>query len=715
MPADDNAPSPTSTDPATTNLAGPAAEYSPAQPWQDMLDEATRYFQDYNDRCDNIDKLYGDLKALAAGATDREFQIFWANMEVMRPSVYSRSPIPVVVPAFRDRRELPTKASEFLERAMVTAFRVNGGIHNRLVHVRDDLCQNARGVIWVRYVTDDAGERIEFDWLDRSDFLHEPARAWEEVGWCARRDWLTRDQMRARFEPTSGETWQLAKFKERRAEGTKDGGLTSEAKGEPKAAVWTIWHKVKRQVAWVSPGVQVMLDVRDPFLTLEEFFPCPRPAYATVQRRTLIPIPDFLYYKDQVEEINELTARIASLTESLRLRGFYPGGASDVAGAIQKALDETDNRQVLIAVPNFASLGGSSLEQSIVWLPLDKIASAIRECVELRRVLIEDVYQITGLSDILRGETDPNETLGAQELKAQTGSGRMKLKQEEMVRLALDASRLAGEIIAENFKPETLVQMAQSDLPTDQVIQQQTQQQIAGLDAKVQQAQSDPRVVQLAQRNPQLAQQALARVAAQKQQIQQQAQQTVTTEKVIGLLRDQKMRPFTIDIETDSTIQPDESAEKQQRTEFVTTVGTFLGAAVPLIQQVPQAGPLVGETLKFLASGFRAGRELEGVIDDFADQIEQMAQQPKPPDPAVVKAQADAQSKQQDMQMRQADGQQKMQQAVMDMRMQQDAHAAEMRKSQAELQKAMLDLVAKFAEIQAQRDAQANAATEEAA
>jgi hypothetical protein len=46
--------------------------------------------------------------------------------------------------------------------------------------------------------------------------------------------------------------------------------------------------------------------------------------------------------------------------------------------------------------------------------------------------------------------------------------------------------------------------------------------------------------------------------------------------------------------------------------------------------------------LKFLAAGFRAGRELESAIEKFADDVKQRASQPPPPDPAQVEAEANA-------------------------------------------------------------------------
>ena len=48
-------------------------------------------------------------------------------------------------------------------------------------------------------------------------------------------------------------------------------------------------------------------------------------AVSTLQRRSLVPIPDMVFYKDQLEEINEITARIAALTQAVQVRGFPLG------------------------------------------------------------------------------------------------------------------------------------------------------------------------------------------------------------------------------------------------------------------------------------------------------------------------------------------------------------------------------------------------------
>lgn len=604
-----------------------------AKPWLDSIKDAEKCFQVYHDKCDNIDKLYADLEKLSGANTDREFQIFWANLEVLKPSIYSRPPIPVVVPTFRNQKELPRKAADMLERSLVTSFRMER-IDEVMRLIRDDLATNARGAAWVRYEaaqSDDGSvvEKVRYDHKDRKDFLHEPARKWREVGWVAKRDWLTREKGVKRF----GDAFLDAEFTDKETD--KD----DEYKGEKKAAVWEIWSKEQNLVVWVSPGMDDVLDIQPPFLNLEGFFPCPMPAYGTVMRSKLVPVPDFLYYKDQIEEINELTARISALSESLRMKGFYASGSEDLGEAIEAALKRTDDNALLIPVPNFSALGAAGIKDSIVWMPVQEVANTVKELIALRQQLIQDVYEITGLSDIMRGATNPNETLGAQELKSQYGSVRVRDRQNELIRIALDIAQIAGEIMAENFQPDTLLAMSQiDDLPQ----QQQIQQQIQTIAQQVQQIASDPRAQQMAQQNPQQAQQLMEQA---KQQVQS-LQNTVTVEAVIELLRSQKMRPFVLDIETDSTIQPDENAAKQRASEFITAVGGFLAQAVPLVQQMPEAAPMATAMLQYVASQFRAGRELQGVIDEFAQKVAQGSSQPKGPSPEQMQAEADAKQEQ---------------------------------------------------------------------
>lgn len=645
-------------------------ERGKAGPWLDRIRNAERDLQDWQDVADNIDKQYGDLSKLRHVARDREFALFWSNIQVMGPSVYARPPIPVVTPKFKDRRPLYRTASEFLERACIVSFDMTG-IDDVMLQLRDDLIIPGRGVGWIRYESDTDGERVCVEHLDRKDFVHGPARKWADVPWVARRAWLSKKDMKDRFGEAADEVVYSDPVKETTEK------RTSSAKAD-KCGVWEIWSKADDRVFWVTDGAENILDDKEPHLTLSGFWPCPEPVYATVQRRSLVPIPDMLYYKDQLEEINGLTRRIHTLSEAIRLRGFYSGGG-DAAAAVERAIKTVDDEQVLIPVPNLASLVSAGGDP-IVWMPLEMVSVTITGLIELRRQIIDDVYQIIGLSDIMRGATEASETLGAQQIKQQNGSSRVRDKQNDLIRWARDAVRIAAEVMAEEFDKDTLVEMAQMDLPSNADVKNQVEQIEKQADALVKQA------TEAAQQDGADPQQIDQQVQQQLQGLQgqlTQAQKQVTIEQVTEFLKDEKLRPYVLDIETDSTVYPDEMAEKASRAEFMQAFSGSMAAMQPMMAMGSEAIAVAGAVFKFALAPYRVGRELEGLIDDFVDQAPQIAErmaaqegegedgglaaaqmklaeaEVQKAQAAIAKVEADTQKAQMEIQLKQADAQAK--------------------------------------------------------
>src|SRR5215216_5309052 len=74
--------------------------------WLSQIEDAQKTYKDWQDKADNLDKLYANLSILSADGRDRQFLMFWANIQVLGPSIYSRPPIPVVVPRFKDRKSV---------------------------------------------------------------------------------------------------------------------------------------------------------------------------------------------------------------------------------------------------------------------------------------------------------------------------------------------------------------------------------------------------------------------------------------------------------------------------------------------------------------------------------------------------------------------------------------------------------------------------------
>src|SRR5262245_30196014 len=99
--------------------AGDAPRDRSSRYWLECIRDAQKFFAVWNEKADSIDRQYADLNRMASAHADREYRMFWANLEVLRPAIYARPPVPVVVPRWKDQKELPRKASEMLERTLI--------------------------------------------------------------------------------------------------------------------------------------------------------------------------------------------------------------------------------------------------------------------------------------------------------------------------------------------------------------------------------------------------------------------------------------------------------------------------------------------------------------------------------------------------------------------------------------------------------------------
>ncbi|MBB2671053.1 UNVERIFIED_ORG: hypothetical protein GGE44_000594 [Rhizobium esperanzae] len=613
--------------------------------WQQELERAQRYFKSWHDRCVKIEKIYLDQQSDQTSAAKRRFPMLWANTAVLQPAVYARVPQPVVERRFKDADPIARIASEIVERNLAFTGE-EADLDSIMRAVRDDFLLCARGTVWLRYEADfeplDMGvapseppaegrlpgemgatleaiadERVCVDYVHWSDFLHSPARRWKDVTWVARRVPMTDEELQKRFGREA-----IASGAAQPAASGKGASQAERLENEGKTHVWEIWCKSENYTVCIADGSPVALEVSEPPLALTHFWPCPRPAYGTVSTSSLIPVPDYVYYQQQCDEIDLLTKRINKLTDQLRLKVFYPSGDGAISPAIEKAM-RPDNDMVMVPIPEWAAFTDKGGSKAVVTLPIDEVQKVIVACMAARKQLIEDVYQITGISDIVRGDTQASETATAQRIKSQWGSIRIRDRQAELARFARDIIRLAGEIICDQFQPETLMLVSGIKLPT-MAEKQQVEMQMQQMQMAAQQtARRAQQMGQPAQSSPEMAPPELP------PQLQQMMGQP-TIDEVVQLLRNDSIRGFQVEIETDSTIEPDEDAEKQRRMEFVQMVGGFMQQAGAMAQQSPMLVPVMVETLLFAARGFRAGRQLESMLEQVGGQLSQAASAPKP-------------------------------------------------------------------------------------
>lgn len=483
--------------------------------WLKVIDAYDKEFKPWHQRCEKIIKIYTE-KRKVEGSEVRRFSMLWSNISVLQPAVYARTPEPNISRRFKDDDPIARAASEIMERCVRNSFDTND-FDAVMKSVRDDYLLVGRGTSWVRYESylkplvdgdgnalnkqgqpldeeakDEPGEEIDSECVERDyvnwrDFGHAIARTWREVPTVWRKVYMDRESGIKRF----GEKFKTVDLDHKAGDDSESKG--TETGEEAKATVYEIWDKPSKKVIFLARSSKELLEESDPYLNFRDFFPCPKPVYGTLQTSSLIPVPDYVFYQDQVEEIDDLTARIGALTDQLKVVGLYAATATDSSDAIQEiALAGVENK--MIPVPNWNQFKeGGGIGGMVEWWPVDQVIKVLEGCFKARKALIDDVYQLTGISDIMRGEGDKDETATAQGIKQHWGSVRIRERQSALADFARDNARLTAEIIAEKFQPETLLAMSNVKLPSQKQLDQiALQQQIAQLQARAAQMQAPP-------------------------------------------------------------------------------------------------------------------------------------------------------------------------------------------------------------------------------
>lgn len=599
---------------------------SPTTQYDKYLKVIAQYdadFKKWETRTTKIIKRYRDADRTQSTNETARFNILWANVSTLVPAVFARLPKADVSRRFGDSDPIGRVASLLLERCLDYEIEHYTDFRSSMNHTVEDRFLGGRGIAWVRYephiaaqevqVTEDLDdvqehvsdqttpteepkEQIEYecsptDYVHWKDFGHSPARTWEEVGLVWRWVYMTEDAIKARFP----ESWKKIPL---------DSGpdplnkYAQKERANDRAKICELWDKERQKAVWLSKGVKEIIDeVSDP-LELENFFPCPKPLYATTTSDSLEPVPDFTLYQDQANELDILSDRIDGLVKALRVRGIYDSSQP----ALQRLFTEGDNNTMIPTDKwaQFAEKGG--LKGSIDLVPLDVLATALLQCYEARKDIQNQVYQITGISDIIRGQSVASETATAQQLKGQYAGLRLKQMQETVSLFASELLRIKAQVICAKYQPETILKYAAAD--------------------------------QLSEADQKLVPQAMA------------------------ILKSNPLRSFRVEVAADSLVQIDENQTKQDRMEFGNMLSNILREAVPAGQQVPELAPMIMESIKYIVGGFKAARSIEGTIDTAMEQLRQKAQQaalqgPKPT-PEQIKAQSDQQMAQAQAQ---ADGQ----------------------------------------------------------
>lgn len=672
----------------------PQNELDFVRAWLDAISLSEDEEKDWKAEAEKACDAYrggSSTNSLTTGTNLNTFNIFHSNIETLVPALYNSTPIPDVRRRYNDPDPVAREVSEIFERAI--SYQIDAyDFDNSILSAVRDMAITSRGVARVRYVPSfgkDGGvayEEVTCEYVPWKTVRRGPAKVWPDLSWIAFENYLSYGEVEKLL---ADEPQGAAILKELKFSYTAEPKKNPEQQGEnlsklaARARVWEIWDKDNRQVHFICPDyTQRRLTTLDDPLGLTDFFPTPRFLSALIAPDSLVPITLLQVYEKLLEELNEVQRRILRLTKQLRVRGGYAGVSDDI-----KAIVEADDGELvaLQSAEMFATQGGG-IEKSITWFPLEPIVAALEQLVVQRDSIKQTIYEVTGLSDIIRGATDARETATAQQIKSQWGSLRIQRMQAEVARFARDLFRMKAEIMAKKFSPETFWLMSGIQYPTQQ------DKQAAQL--QFQQGQQAVQSGQL-QMTPELQ--------AKAKEIQELIAKP-TQEEILKLIKNDATRGFRVDIESDSTIRGDLQKNQEQMSLFLQGTAQYVSSIGPLVQEGAMPEDIAIEIYASFCRTFRLGKQAEDALDRLADSLKKGQGEQKKPSPEEVKAQAEQQKMAMQMQMMQQEHDLKLQ--MMQAEMQQKAQELQFKERELQMKEREMNIKAATAAQQANIDQQ---------
>ncbi len=700
------------------------AERDHAAKWIDRIKSATAYEKGWLEDAEKAETAYtNEVTTGESLGKGYDYNIVYANIETIVPAIINSTPVPDIRRRFADNDEPARIVADVLERA-IRVQTDDSRLQTELEAMAQDSFCAGRGVVRVRFYSDIVGgepkhdeiedalrgddvsgnvgddeerasgkaepsllprlpggswggenqnipeptlervenERIVFEAVSWRDFRHGPAKRWDQVPWVAFRFVVAHEDEADEFDG--------ALIDAQMTDGEKS-ALT----GAPNDVCgWEVWCRKSRTVYFVSDEGVMLRKIPDPLeLTtgLAGAFPICRPVQPIEVNGRLRPVNPVSIYRRLADELDDITKRINVLVNAVRVRGWYAGLQKELENVIHLG----DNEFTPLADAEIWAQNGG-IEGAIAFWPIEKFVVALRELYTAREQTKAAIYEITGISDIIRGASAASETATAQNIKSQWGSLRIQKMQRMIERAARDVFVMTAELIATKFTAETL-------------------QEMTGINLTPSQEDMTPLAPPPPTGQPEQDQQAMGQF---QQAEQQRMERLATLEKIRELLGSKIASRYRIDVESDSTIRADLTRQKQEVAEFLQGAAAYFQAVAPLVQQGALPADAAVDIFASTARMFNLGKSVEDTLEKMVVEAKKKAQEPQQekPDPEMVKAQMEAEraktqagmEAEKSMREFQLRGQELSQKAQID----QDKHAAAMQKASIDIQRAEIDL-----------------------
>ena len=650
-----------------------------ANNYRRWLDVGQKYYDRYLLQSKNMEMAEGTEGA--AGITGRNvYNLLWTNVQTVKPMLYSKLPEPYVTRKFGNRAPVARMASTIGERAtstdldrddfddvadqVVDDYLIVGrgtlrciyemSIVNSRIPVREENREDGEPV----FITED-GQTIPGSAIDKDerglftldpnivderaplmyhhwrDFLIGPGRNWAEVkkrGWI---DWicyLTKADAANRFGQDAADklSYTYSPYDLQRDQNTSQSAVDSNSTYK-LARIDEIWDAREKSVIWVSKGYDDLLDKQPDKLDLVGFFNTPRPLNATTGPNSLIPVPDYAEYRTQAKELDQITGKIEEITEEIRAGGVYDESVPNLGTALKS------KAQGWHGVDNWAAFANSGgMTGAVQGYDNQSMIGTVAALYEHRAQTKLDADEIAGMPDIFRAQqSQRDERLGQTKIRKSLGGLRINDKERDFQRYLRDALAIKAEIIVSHFEPRRLLEMA--DAPS--LIEESPE--VARLTIMAESEQGKQ-----ALQNPQaMAQFQIMRQAAVTKQM-------TLIMAALQLLKSDRMRTFSLNIETDETAAVDDAEAKVETRDFVETVGTLLERVFnsEAIAQNPELKAITGEMLMLVVRRFKVGRSMEQKLEEVIENMITAPPAPQQPDPLTLDVQRQAQADQMDFQ-----------------------------------------------------------------
>ena len=519
--------------------------------WRSKMLRAEKKYAEYYDLVRDIREYYRNETA------KNKQNIFWASVETLKPFLYFKQPKPYVIRADKHSNEVENTAAQILERALKWNMK-QFDFDSVIKYARNDFLLSGFGLLWEQYclkykyigdVILKDEEKVVTDYVNPTMFLAdcEKVNVWEDVEWIARKIHMT--------EAEITETFPL-----------EENSLIRLDNPERVVSVYEIWDKPSRSIYYLSPELNGdFLLIKEDTLHLSGFFPCPKPIMATLANDGIIPVPDYVEIKSLLDELDGVNNRMRLTMQALKISGCYDNSFPELANILDKDV-------TLISLSDFDKLKeAGGLKGVLDFAPIEQYIQALSVLATRRQTLIEAIYEITGVSDIMRGSSKVGETATAVAQKTNFGTLRNQDRQNDMQRFIKELLQIKAEIICEQFSAETLASFA-PDTSVDKAF-----------------------------------------VVAQ----------------AIKLLKSNKLRDMVIDIETDTSFNLNEEEGRVLR--VLDNINTIINKAFGVVSAQPALLPLYKQMLSAAVATMPNARQFESTIAEVFVKVEEALNAPYAP------------------------------------------------------------------------------------